>query len=330
MVYHPLTESIGPVAGGIIAGLLHTVLGPDHLCTIVTLSACQGAKAFWFGVRWAGGHLAGMVVIGSAFALLNRLASNAAWEVYEYYADYVVGILLVTFGVYFIINADKYFDADWAPKQATCACHAHLLKEEEAQGNGHGHGHSHGDGKQCHSGHSHGDHGHCHDEHDAERQPLTGGDPSKLQTKQNTAREAGSVIVGFVQGVACPAGLVGVVFLKQYSPLEMLVFIGIFFFVTTLAMGTLAMCYGMVTQRCFSSAKLAKGIFYASCGLSVTLGITWLTLNAMGTLDAFLGHDHEDHDHGHGEHVHVHHAHAAILEEQTVRLNRFFLLMSAR
>lgn len=309
MVVHPFTASIGPVAGGIIAGLLHTVLGPDHLCTIVTLSACQGAKAFWFGVRWAGGHLAGMVVIGTAFTLINRLSSNAAWEVYEYYADYVVGILLVSFGIYFIVNADKYFDDEWAPKQATCPCHADLLKEESS----HGHGHAH----------SHGGQGNCNDSHDAERQPLTGGDPSKYHAKHNSVRDAGSMLVGFVQGVACPAGLVGVVFLKQYSPLEMLVFISIFFFVTTLAMGTLAMCYGMATQRCFTSAKLAKGIFYASCSLSVMLGVTWLTLNAMGTLDAFLGHDHSEHEHMDPHHGHHH---AVAFGEQTVRLNKFFML----
>lgn len=35
---------VHPVFGGVIAGVLHTVLGPDHLSSIITLSACQGMR----------------------------------------------------------------------------------------------------------------------------------------------------------------------------------------------------------------------------------------------------------------------------------------------
>merc|ERR1719401_2353453 len=116
---------ISPLTGGVIAGVFHVILGPDHLCTIVTLSACQGAEAFWFGVRWAGGHLAGMAVIAICFATFNYHTSNLNLETYEHYAYYGVGFMLMFMGVYFILFADKYFDQEWSPKQATCACHGH-------------------------------------------------------------------------------------------------------------------------------------------------------------------------------------------------------------
>lgn len=44
--------------------------------------------------------------------------------------------------------------------------------------------------------------------------------------------------------MACPAGLVGIVFLKHYDPAQMVAFTLVFFATATLAMGCLAMGYG--------------------------------------------------------------------------------------
>lgn len=307
MIMLPSFFQISPVAGGIIAGLLHTILGPDHLCTIVTLSACQGAEAFWFGVRWAGGHLTGMAVIGMIFGLLNVLQISAFnFELYEHYAYYVVGFMLMFMGGYFILFADKYFDAEWAPKQASCACHAHsespIAPDRHVASN-----YGSGDTEEIHKGHNHTD-------MLKGMQPITG------------SRQTGSVLVGFAQGVACPAGVVGMVFLKQYSPLETVIFIAIFFTVTTLAMGLLAMTYGILTQRCVSSKVLGRSIYYASCGLSLTFGAAWIYLNATHRLDAMLGHNHDHgHDHGHGDHHgHHHHSHDHVhgfLQQEDGRLS---------
>lgn len=333
--------SLSPIWGGIIAGLVHTVMGPDHLSTIITLSACQGVEAFWFGVRWAAGHLAGMTVIGTVFALLHAQHGSAAVESYEHYADYLIGALLVFFGGYFLCRSDQYFDAEWGPKQKTCACHAHLLPADVEADRHHGtrpdcastppppmatsdrrpasrrerklgsppRGHHFGACacpdcasertplQQHHSGpetphsRSHEDeHGEC---------GKAGGDDIGL-------RRAGSVLVGFVQGVACPAGILGLAFLKRFtSAFQIFIFVAIFFAVTTLAMGFMAMAYGMLTQRFVSSAVLGRTIYCASCFLSLALGCTWIYLNATGGLDAIFGHDHDhDHDHGHDHHHH--------------------------
>jgi len=277
-------KAIGPVAGAILAGVLHTILAPDHLCTIVTLSAFQGSKAFWFGVRWATGHMLGMCVIGCISKVISSLCSTHGWEVYEHCADYVVGISLVLFGFYFLLNAVNYFDDDWAPQKPTCECHKHLFEEESP-------GHGHGDG--------HGERSHSHIDGEESKPSNGSSGPGKITAQQNGAREAGSVLVGFLQGLACPSALVGIVFLKRYHPIEIAIFMCIFFIVTTVAMGILSMCYGMLTQRCFSTANLARGVFYASCALSIMLGICFIVLNANGTLDSYLGHDHGGDDHGH-------------------------------
>lgn len=279
MVPAPCFLSIGPLAGGVLAGVLHTILGPDHLCAIMTLSACQGAEAFWFGIQWAGGHLTGMALIGTLFSILRAYGGGIALDNYEHYADYVIGVLLVLFGGYFMLRADAFFDKEWSPKQASCACHPV---------HGH-HGHSHN-----HDGESH--------ESVGEAERLL---PGKPTGGIHDLRMAGSVLVGFVQGVACPAGLVGLSLLKQYQPAEMLIFIGVFFVITTLSMGTLAMAYGMLTRHCVSSASVARCIYYFSCSASMLLGSVWIVLNYTDSLHALLGHDH-DHEHGGATHSHDH------------------------
>lgn len=291
----PTLIQISPVAGGLIAGLLHVILGPDHLCTIVTLSACQGTEAFWFGVRWASGHLTGMAVIGLVFLTLNAHATSLDFEVYEHYAYYCVGFLLMFMGAYFIYHADRYFDAEWSPKQASCACHS---QEEPINSKNDSAYYGSADGESLlHS------HNNSHAEKWYNAKPVAG------------MREMGSVLIGFAQGIACPAGVVGMVFLKQYALVEMLVFIAIFFAVTTIAMGVLAMTYGVLTRRCVSSQVLGRSIYYASCGLSLTFGAAWIFLNATHRLEALLGHDHGHGHHGHqhgdllGHHDHDHHDH---------------------
>lgn len=278
----PALAAVHPLLGGIIAGVLHTVLGPDHISTIVTLSACQGADAFWFGVRWAAGHLTGMTVIGLLFTLFNTWHGGVGLETYEHYADYVIGFMLVSFGGYFLLNADKYFDAQWKPKAAGCACHGCPGQADLPAG--------------------------AEEDPASERRPLQPRRESDKLGHDHGAvlRRSGSVLVGFFQGVACPAGLVGLIFLKQYSGsiVAMALFVATFFAATTLAMGLMAMAYGVLTERCVASAALGRAIYCASAALSLTLGLLWIVLNASGQLDAVMGHSHGEHG---GMHDHHHH-----------------------
>lgn len=262
--------TVGPVWGGIIAGVLHAILGPDHLSTIATLSVCQGAKAFWFGVRWASGHVSGMLTIVIFLSLLSWKYPDV-FETYEHYSDYFIGFLLMMFGGYFLFQMDRNFDAERNPKSGSCGC--------------------------------------CHQTGDDAAETEAGaGERSLLNPKPrntNSIRQTSSSIMGFVQGIACPAGLVGIVFLKQYvqSLPGMLLFVAVFFVVTALSMGCLAMAYGVLTKRCISSATLAYYMYCTSCVVSLLLGATWIILAASGRL-ALLGHDHHHHHHHHehGEH----------------------------
>eukprot|EP00927_Polykrikos_kofoidii_P062378 TRINITY_DN57189_c0_g1_i1.p1 TRINITY_DN57189_c0_g1~~TRINITY_DN57189_c0_g1_i1.p1 ORF type:complete len:244 (+),score=22.67 TRINITY_DN57189_c0_g1_i1:203-934(+) len=118
-----LEATLPPLYGGILAGVLHTVLGPDHLCALLTLSSCQGIKAFWVGVKWASGHFAGMVVSCAIMVLLNSSVRIEHTHAYHRVMDLAVGVLLVGFGGYFIYFSDHYIDSSWKGRSSSC-CHS--------------------------------------------------------------------------------------------------------------------------------------------------------------------------------------------------------------
>lgn len=324
-------SSLGPLTGGIIAGVLHTLISPDHLVTIITLSACQGSKAFWFGIQWALAHLTGQATIGIVYILLR---AGTDLETYEYYMDYMVGIILVAMGIYFFTNSNKFFDAEWAPKQATCLCHASLLppaieKEGSAiekdslvseEGPAIVRRISKGSstskevssmcdlcGQSCAA--SYKDHvvdgaflcdicitqNYCTApgfQPKAIDESTIFAERVKFQLEQSEAngstRSLGAMFVGILQGIACPLGVVGLMFLKAYTSTEIVVFIAVFIMTDVFAVGALAMAYGVLTER-FVSATVARAIYFTSCSLAVLLGLAWLILNATGCLESMEG-----------------------------------------
>uniref|UniRef100_A0A7S1A8N2 Nickel/cobalt efflux system n=1 Tax=Noctiluca scintillans TaxID=2966 RepID=A0A7S1A8N2_NOCSC len=267
----------GPVWGGVIAGILHTALGPDHLCTIATLSAFGGTNAFWFGFRWAFGHASGMTVICVLFSVLQASATHAWLEQYEYLADCAVGVSLVCTGCYFFLRSGDYFDESWVAKRATCACHRHTP-----------------------GGNDEGTETSIIDLEHVGTQPLMEGSSER----PSDARSILAICLGFLQGATCPGGLLGIVFLKQYQPLEMLVFVFVFFSITAFVMGCVAMAYGALTKYA-SSEKVAQRMYTFSCALSVGCGIVWLGMNLRG---------------GAGAHHHVHNTYHGHYNENRIRL----------
>ena len=56
---------------GCVLGVLHVVLGPDHLSALATLSVGNSWKAVTLGIRWGLGHSTGLVVVAVTFILLK-------------------------------------------------------------------------------------------------------------------------------------------------------------------------------------------------------------------------------------------------------------------
>jgi ABC-type nickel/cobalt efflux system permease component RcnA len=88
--------------GGLLAGALHVVSGPDHLAALVPLAAGDPRQGAVLGARWGFGHGLGVVLVG-ALALLARgridLAGVGGW------AEVSVGVLILAMGFWTVRRA---------------------------------------------------------------------------------------------------------------------------------------------------------------------------------------------------------------------------------
>jgi sulfite exporter TauE/SafE len=90
------------IFGGLFAGLLHVLSGPDHLAAVAPLAVRQPRRAWLHGFRWGFGHSAGVIIVGILSLLLREvlpLEGLAAWS------ERLVGVMLVGIGLWSLRKA---------------------------------------------------------------------------------------------------------------------------------------------------------------------------------------------------------------------------------
>lgn len=117
----------GVISGGLFAGSLHAIAGPDHLAAL--LPRCCGQR--WFraariGFLWAMGHGAGAFFLGvCAFALKNRLSRYAQMPAilhgFSSVMEIAVGLSLVLIGVLGIKESQEWKEEMETPAQSLSA-----------------------------------------------------------------------------------------------------------------------------------------------------------------------------------------------------------------
>eukprot|EP00929_Paragymnodinium_shiwhaense_P115575 TRINITY_DN84545_c0_g1_i1.p1 TRINITY_DN84545_c0_g1~~TRINITY_DN84545_c0_g1_i1.p1 ORF type:complete len:379 (+),score=28.57 TRINITY_DN84545_c0_g1_i1:107-1243(+) len=141
--------SLGPAGSvstavlfGLLCGLLQ-MLGPDHLCTLMSLStSLQAQAALGIGAAWGMAHCSGTVLV---CVLLQALRARG-WvngESWEHYGDYVVGGSLVLVSIYFALRESQFLseDSEGNVTVHSCDCHGGAAHEHlTAQHAQHGHG----------------------------------------------------------------------------------------------------------------------------------------------------------------------------------------------
>lgn len=268
---------IPPVGGGFLAGLLATVLSPDHLAAIITFSACQAPRSCMrSAIQWSFGNVGGIALIGAS---LKYLGARLEQESVESCMDYTAGFTLMCVGLHYLYSADMYLDAIGSPKQEILLVPSSQLdppsaaeqevllpncmkkwKESDDQtalesGVGQGEHEKHEDGRLC----------------------------------QLMRNDRCAAFVGLVQGLSCPGSLASVAFLRSHPIVEGAAF-GVVFLVTiTFVMCMLATGYGAITEWCARSAAARRMVYDGSCKLTIVLGLMWVTLNATDNLRSFLG-----------------------------------------
>ena len=86
---------------GLLAGILHVVLGPDHLAALAPLVLDEPGAARRVGLRWGLGHAAGVALVCALVWLLREslpLESLSGW------AERLVGVSLVGLGAWGLLR----------------------------------------------------------------------------------------------------------------------------------------------------------------------------------------------------------------------------------
>ncbi len=83
--------------GGLFAGFLHVLMGPDHLAAVAPSAALRGKDAWQSGLRWGIGHSAGVVFVGIGLVLLRQLLDISK---YAWIGERLVGIALIAIGIW--------------------------------------------------------------------------------------------------------------------------------------------------------------------------------------------------------------------------------------
>ncbi len=117
---------LGLFAQGLGFGVLHVLLGPDHLAGLAPLSVDAGRGAWRVGLRWGIGHALGIVLVGMlAYGAGDQLGLNELFEM----GNSLTGLILIGIGAWGFLHlrrdASHFGHADSNHHGATHATHVH-------------------------------------------------------------------------------------------------------------------------------------------------------------------------------------------------------------
>ena len=274
-----ILQVAGPAIG---AGLLHVILGPDHMAAIMTVSACQGSAALWYGIRWGVGHSFGLILVALILWTIDA-DTDISRAAFTKYASYFSGAFMILFGLYFvrdIIVNDKSgrgFTALGSTEMVGITPPVEGPEELD----------------KC-----------SDDEESNERTSLSPTISAGLRIPPQTNKSAidepeqgstwyqaaASFFAGIVGGVAGPGGVLAIVPASYYhTRIEAIAYILSFIIASTACMGLFAYIYGRVTAKMVTSAVDAKRqetkLKLVSAIASIVVGGLWILLTALNVID---------------------------------------------
>jgi len=120
-----------PFFAGLLASMLHVIMGPDHVAAVLPFAIEAKRKAWKIGLFWGLGHIFGMLLIGLLFLFFKELIPI---DQISNYSEQLVGFVLILIGVWAFI---KVFRSEPNHK------HLHLHSENQPIIHKHPHEHSH-------------------------------------------------------------------------------------------------------------------------------------------------------------------------------------------
>jgi len=122
---HLFFESL-PVISGLLAGMVHVVLGPDHLAAVAPMAIEQRKRMWLAGCLWGLGHSSSIWIV-AIVALLVR--ESFPFEALSSWAEFLVGFMLIAIGI-------------WGLRRVM-RLHVHSHGHTHSQSNDHAHTHEH-------------------------------------------------------------------------------------------------------------------------------------------------------------------------------------------
>jgi len=120
-----------PFFAGLIASMLHVIMGPDHIAAVLPFVIEAKRKAWKIGLFWGLGHIFGMLLIGLLFILFKELIPV---DTISNYSEQLVGFVLIVIGIWAFY---KIFNSESNHK------HLHVHSENQPLIHKHSHEHSH-------------------------------------------------------------------------------------------------------------------------------------------------------------------------------------------
>ena len=120
-----------PFFAGLLASMLHVIMGPDHIAAVLPFVIEAKRKAWKVGLFWGIGHIFGMLFIGLLFLLFKEVIPV---EEISGYSEQLVGLVLVIIGIWAFV---KIFKSEPTHK------HLHVHSEHQPLIHKHTHEHQH-------------------------------------------------------------------------------------------------------------------------------------------------------------------------------------------
>lgn len=109
------------VLTGALAGLVHVLMGPDHLAAVTPLAVAEQRRGWLAGWTWGLGHASGVIVVAVLAVLLRSLLPPIA--VISAWSERIVGVGLIGIGLWALRRS---FRIDAAPHAHGRIRHGHL------------------------------------------------------------------------------------------------------------------------------------------------------------------------------------------------------------
>eukprot|EP00931_Biecheleriopsis_adriatica_P040981 TRINITY_DN23476_c0_g1_i1.p1 TRINITY_DN23476_c0_g1~~TRINITY_DN23476_c0_g1_i1.p1 ORF type:complete len:333 (+),score=51.18 TRINITY_DN23476_c0_g1_i1:87-1085(+) len=302
------SQASGPLAMGMVCGLLHAV-GPDHLATLAAFSAnMEPWPAAKVGASWGIGHGAGIIAVGFLSLVVDQIPGVHLQKRLESFGDYIIGVSMILVAVYFLIREADYVTVqDGAVTVHGCNCCSLPMPVQSAGPKARStrsikkrfcKNYSGGDDDRMPSSSTSSSSG-CQEEEClecTEDTPLSGGKgipkgvPKSVPERRASSvpsRDVKSAIVGLVQGMCCPMGLVQISYLAGAGngPVDVFIFIAVTIVVSVTGTALFAAFWArFVSSRTFCAVD-PRWLYRGSCGLALCLGTTWIAANYLNVLD---------------------------------------------